>query len=176
LSIEHRVFYEVYPIRNVRNTRIAIIGAGDAAFDYALQLASYNKVCIFNRSEKVKCLPVLWHRAKGLEQVSYNENHSLIKTAFDSALNCLKLFFQTDKGISTFYADYIIFAIGRKPELSYADPLLINRLDELQQAQKVHMVGDVKNELFRQASIAAGDGIRTAMQIYFNENNKKDRR
>jgi thioredoxin reductase len=171
-----RFLYEVHPIRNVRDARIAIIGAGDAAFDYALQMSSYNKVYIFNRSEKVKCLPVLWHRAKGKEQVSYFENHSLIKTAFDPALNCLKLFFETGDKIESYLADYIIFAIGRKPELSYANPGLSSLFDHLQQERKLYFAGDVCNELFRQASIAAGDGIRTAMQIYFNENNKKDRR
>ena len=40
------------------------------------------------------------------------------------------------------------------------DEILSNRLDS------VYFVGDVKNGRFRQAAIAAGDGLRAAMEIY----------
>jgi pyruvate/2-oxoglutarate dehydrogenase complex dihydrolipoamide dehydrogenase (E3) component len=113
-------------------------------------------------------------RAKGVEQVSYHENHKLVQAESDPSSSCLKLLFQTANEMKTYLADYIIFAIGRRPELSYADPGLINLFEELQQEKKLYLVGDVKNDMLRQASIAAGDGIRAAMQIYFNESNKKD--
>jgi thioredoxin reductase len=167
--IKKRIFYEVYPIRDIHDARIAIIGAGDAAFDYALQMSAYNKVYVFNRSEQIKCLPLLWHRAKSLEQISYFENHSLIYTEFDPALTCLKLLFQTHGEMKPYLADYIIFAIGRRPELSFADAGLFSLFEQLQQEKKLYFAGDVKNDLLRQASIAAGDGIKTAMEIYFNE-------
>jgi thioredoxin reductase len=32
----------------------------------------------------------------------------------------------------------------------------------------VYFAGDVKNGLYRQAAIAAGDGLRAAMEIYHN--------
>ena len=42
---------------------MAIIGAGDAAFDYAINLVSKNnEVTILNRGGKRKCLPLLWKR------------------------------------------------------------------------------------------------------------------
>ena len=41
--------------------------------------------------------------------------------------------------------------------------------DELlnQNVDGLYFVGDVKNGLYRQAAIAAGDGLRVAMEIYF---------
>lgn len=165
----NRVLYEVYPLRKVRDSEIVIIGAGDAAFDYAIQLSLYNKVKIFNRSDIVKCLTLLWKRAKKNSRISYLDNHILQCIQEDPSSTCLKLSFQNANKLTTFQADYIIFATGRRPELSFTDPDLLNQLDVLQQQGKLYLVGDVKNDLMRQASIAAGDGIRAAMQIYFNE-------
>jgi thioredoxin reductase len=168
------IFYEVYPIRHVRNAGIAIIGAGDAAFDYAIQMSLNNKVCIFNRSERIRCLHLLFDRVKANPLITYHDNHILHSIQKDLSLSCLKLFFETKNGMESHLADYIIFAIGRKPELSFVDPGFINLFEKLQQERKLYFAGDVRNELFRQASIAAGDGMRTAMQIYFNESNKED--
>ena len=175
-SIHQKVFYEVYPLKDLKDKVIAIIGAGDAAFDYALQLATYNKVMIFYRSETVKCMPLLMHRAKGIGQISCFENYVFKQVMQESSSSCLQLFFQTGHGIESRLADYVIFATGRRPELSFTDPFIHKHLDELQQEGKLHLIGDVKNDLYRQASIAAGEGIRAAMEIYFNESNKKDRK
>lgn len=174
-EIKSKVFYEVYAIRNVRDSEIIIIGAGDAAFDYAIQIAHNNKVKIMNRSDRVKCLPLLWRRAKGIEQISYYEKYKLVKVIIDESSSSLKLLFETSKEMESLLADYIIFAIGRRPEISFTDPDLLNHLDELQKLGKLFLIGDVKNDLMRQASIAAGDGIKTAMEIYFNESHKKDK-
>jgi thioredoxin reductase len=170
------VFYEVFSIRDVRNANIAIIGAGDAAFDYAMQMSLYNKVFILNRSDRVKCLPLLFQRAMNHPRISYYENHVISQIEYEPSANCSKITCQHGDNYITFLADYIIFAIGRRPEFSYADTGLISLFDPLQEEKKLYLVGDVKNDLMRQASIAAGDGIRAAMQIYFNESNKKDLR
>jgi thioredoxin reductase (NADPH) len=175
-SIDNRIFYEVYPLRDLRDAAIAIIGAGDAAFDYALQLAANNKVSILNRSDRVKCLPLLYHRAMNHPHISYLQNHILEKIEPGPSSNCSKITFRNEDKLSASIVDYIIFAIGRRPELSYADPGFISLFEQLQKESKLYLVGDVRNDMLRQASIAAGDGIRAAMQIYFNESNKKDLR
>jgi thioredoxin reductase len=174
-TIKGKIYYEVYPLRNIRDAVIAIIGAGDAAFDYAIQLGHNNKVMIMNRSDRVKCLPLLWHRAMGLEQISYYENHLLKRITDVPASSCLKLFFETTNEMESIFADYIIFAIGRQPDIRFTDPELLNHLDELKKLGKLFLVGDVKNNQLRQASIAVGDGIKTAMEIYFNESHRKDK-
>jgi thioredoxin reductase len=173
--VQQKVFFEVYPLKGLKDKTIAIIGVGDAAFDYALQLAEYNKVMIFNRSKSMKCLPILWHRAKGVGQISYHENFALKHITEDQSASCLKLFFQSKKGMESRLSDYIIFATGRRPELSFTGQSILNHMEELLQQGKLHLAGDVKNDLYRQAAIASGDGIRTAMDIFFNESNKKIR-
>ena len=174
-SIQQKVFYEVYPLKNIKDKVIAIIGAGDAAFDYALQVAAYNKVMIYNRTDKTRCLPLLQLRAKENPRISYLDNTVLNQITEDQTSTCLQLFFQTNDGMESRLADYVIFATGRRPELSFADPFIHKHLDELQEDGKLFLIGDVKNDLYRQASIAAGDGIRAAMEIFINESNKKNR-
>ncbi|MDP3185374.1 MAG: NAD(P)/FAD-dependent oxidoreductase, partial [Anaerolineales bacterium] len=57
-QVEGKVFSEVWPLAGVKNKRILVVGAGDAAFDYALNLASReNTVTILNRSHETVCLP-----------------------------------------------------------------------------------------------------------------------
>jgi thioredoxin reductase len=65
-----------------------------------------------------------------------------------------------------FEADYVLFAIGRDPNLDFLSDEVRQRERELVEAERLYFVGDVKNELYRQTAIAAGDGLRAAMQIY----------
>lgn len=60
-----KILYEIYPILGEKEKRIVIVGAGDASFDYALNLEKANEVVILNRKETAKCLPLLWEKAKG---------------------------------------------------------------------------------------------------------------
>ena len=65
----------------------------------------------------------------------------------------------------TIECDYLLAAIGREPEYSFADPIIIDELDKLLKDQKLFLIGDLQNGSFRQTTIAVADGIRTAMII-----------
>jgi len=158
-----KILYEVYKIRNCKDKTIGIIGAGDAAFDYALTLAKNNKVIIFNRSEKNKCNPVLFDLCKK------NNN---IKILYNRILNSLQLtdikiktIFQYKNSFENYLTDYIIFAVGREPELNFLQKSIKEELKYLTDNQKLFLIGDVANGLARQASIAIGEGIKAAMTI-----------
>lgn len=158
-----KIFYEVYKIKDIKDKTIGIIGAGDAAFDYALTLAKNNKVFIFNRSKKNKCNPVLFEICR---------NNNAIKIYYNRSLDFLqvlekkiKVVFQHKKKLENYLTDYIIFAIGRKPQLKFLHNPIKEKLNYLTDNHKLFIIGDVANGIARQASIAAGDGIKTAMII-----------
>jgi len=163
-DIEPYIFCEVYPIINEIGKNIAIVGAGDAAFDYALNLARQNKVTILNRGSKTKCLPLLWERAARNENISYKED-TIVKSIekHDGELNLLCSNKNSDNKI---ICSYLLIAIGRKPNLSLISSNLKLNIDKLQKSKLLYLIGDIKNDKYRQTSIAVGEGTRAAMEIH----------
>ncbi len=157
------VFYEVYPLYTARGRQIVIVGAGDAAFDYGLNLGQHNSVIIYNRGQNASCLPLLIKRARQNKNIVYRKNH-ILKRVMQTG-NILDLFWETNGRNWREKADYLLFAIGRTPNLSYLDDSVSKKLTSLEASGLLHVIGDVKNGKYRQASISVGDGVKAAMAI-----------
>lgn len=149
---EKKVFYDVADFPSVINKTIAIIGAGDAAFDYALTLSQKNKVIILNRSSDAKCNDFLFKKVSGIKKIRYFKNFKFDKIE----LRGKKIVLNGGKEI---ICDYLLIATGREPNY----PLVTQATFE---NKNFFAAGDIKNGLMRQASIAVSDGIKTAMKIY----------
>lgn len=139
------VFYNVYELLGEKGKTIVVIGSGDAAFDYALNLCKNNKVLILNRSENVKCIPLLKQRADKEPNIGYFPNTTL-------------------EDVAEHY-DFVLGAIGREANLELID-------DKIMKEENVFLIGDVKNGMRRQSAIAVGDGLRVAMDIYEKANDE----
>ena len=162
-----RVFTEVWPLYEVHDKNMVIVGAGDAAFDYALNLSkNRNFVTILNRGDSVKCLGLLFERAAHEDWIAYRTGVAVREITFDEAATRLVVRCEARGGAESFEADYVLFAIGRDPNLDFLSDEVRQRERELVESGRLYFVGDVKNELYRQVSIAVGDGLRAAMQIY----------
>jgi len=166
-----KVFYEVYPLGTLRNKKIAIVGAGDGAFDYALNLEKHNEVVVLNRGESTKCIPILFERVKKSTKINYIKSIK-IQEITSSPKDTIMLECITSKGIKNIEADYLLFAIGRVPCLDFLSGGLKNIFLKNNNNNRLYLAGDVKNDIFRQTAIATGDGIITAMKI--NNEIKKD--
>jgi thioredoxin reductase len=164
-GIEDRVFYEVYPVRGMVNQKIAIIGAGDAAFDYALGVSEENDVVILNRSEQHRCIPLLRERCMKSEAISYLTNVCVREVTGKGnglVLSCLNGDGQKENQIC---ADYVVIAVGREPSLGFLGDELKRSVEYLIKTNKLYVIGDVKNKAFRQTAICVGDGVKAAMRI-----------
>jgi thioredoxin reductase len=165
-ELMERVQSEVYPLRHLRNKHIVVIGAGDAAFDYALNLARANDVTILNRGSSVSCLPALERRASGEPRISYHAETSPTQITPTEGERLL-VQCTARNGVGTFEADHLLLAIGREPDLDFIAPEVLENNDRL------YPIGDVVNGSFRQTAIAVGDGIRTAMRIALKMNGER---
>ena len=76
---EEGIDYGIGMIREIAGKSVAIIGAGDAAFDYALTLSKKNDIVILQRGEKPRCNAALLRRITGSERVTVLENASAEK-------------------------------------------------------------------------------------------------
>jgi thioredoxin reductase len=72
---------------------------------------------------------------------------------------------RSPQGISKLDADYVVFALGREPQLDFLSELVKTNVRELERNGRIYFVGDVKNDIYRQTAIAVGDGIMAAMKI-----------
>jgi thioredoxin reductase (NADPH) len=164
-TLRSQVVYEVADLLGVSGKRIIIVGSGDAAFDYAMNMARNNSVIILNRGEQVKCLPRLWEKAQACQNISYRPG-----TAITGLTGCpeggMTVECSSPRGQMDFHADYLIGAIGREPQLDFVSASVMEKSAALEKMGILHFVGDVKNGIFRQAAIAVGDGIRAGMRIH----------
>jgi thioredoxin reductase (NADPH) len=161
----NQVIYEVYSVLTLEGRRIAIVGAGDAAFDYAMNLSRKNKVMVLNRGEQIKCLPLLWDRVRATANISYHPHTRISKlTSRDDQEMCIECI--TPDGIDIINVDLLIGAIGRDPQLDFLSGNFHQKAIQLESSGELYYVGDVANGLYRQTSIAVGDGILAAMRIY----------
>ena len=163
-GLAERVFSEVYPLLNCSGKKVIIIGGGDAAFDYALNLAKANQVVVLNRGEEIKALSLLFDRALAHPQITYHAHAELRSLAVDRD-GKLKFAISLGNKMQNLVGDYLIAAIGREPAMDFAAPSILKDIDQLQVNRRLYLIGDLKNGLFRQTAIAVGDGIRAAMEI-----------
>lgn len=159
-----RVFYEVYDLLKVEGKFIAIIGSGDAAFDYALNLCKKNQIIILNRGEKYNCLPLLWERARKVQAITYQAN-TVICHLEKNPHGGILMDCKSAAGELQFHADYLVGAMGREAQLGCLSEAFLQQTRKLEDQGVLYMIGDVKNGVYRQTSIAVGEGVLAAMKI-----------
>ena len=162
---EQHIFHEVYPIRDCVGKRIAIVGAGDAAFDYALNLATNNDVTILNRSKEARCLPLLRERANKSPGITVLDR-ATIRTITNVSPGGLCLACQLHEKQASFHVNHLVIAVGREPQRDFISEAITARSDELKRGKYLYEIGDIRNGAFRQVALAVGDGMRAAMSIW----------
>ncbi|MBU8920619.1 MAG: NAD(P)/FAD-dependent oxidoreductase [Bacteroidales bacterium] len=166
-----RVFREVIDVAGIEGKRFAVIGGGDAAFDYALSLAENNDVAIFVRGSEPRCLELLIERCVDHERIAIYVDTEILEIddgddgivmigngSGEDGSNQAKISISVE-------ADYAVIATGRKPSVDFLEPSVTGKIDLLLASGFLYLVGDAGHGRYRQASIAIGEGVAAAMRI-----------
>ncbi len=162
--IKSKIYYDVSNLLEANGKTITIIGAGDAAFDYALNLAKKNNVIILNRGKNIECLPLLYDRIKEAKSIKYQAQTQVLKITEFSG-NRLILKCRKNNEDVDIISDCVILAIGREVQFDFMTENLKERRGELEKEGLFHFIGDVNGRIYRQTAIAVGEGILAAMKI-----------
>ncbi|MEO0229030.1 MAG: NAD(P)/FAD-dependent oxidoreductase [candidate division WOR-3 bacterium] len=155
-----RLFYEVVDIPEIVGRDFVIIGSGDAAFDYSLSIVSKGakSVKILLRGDFPSCNNDLLNRVKNEASISVLSgilvsDISLVgeKVLLKGGSSCI------------FEADYVVCAIGRKPNLGVIEHFCDGSSNI---RENIFIVGDATGRAERYVGLAVSDGILTAERIF----------
>ena len=190
-SFRRRFFYEINELTSTERKKITIIGGGDVAFDYALNLVSPEVICqsgkkkrncrvdLVFRDSSPKCLPILLVRAKRSKKIKLWPDTVPLriregegKIFLDCKSNPRNSLAGPEKEFSL-SSDYILVAIGRVLNIDFLSEELQRFYLEkdyekeplFQKGKGIFFVGDVVNGDYRQAGIAVGEGLACGMRI-----------
>ncbi|MHA1511037.1 MAG: FAD-dependent oxidoreductase, partial [Promethearchaeota archaeon] len=165
--------YEIYNFTYQKNIKtIAIVGSGDAAYDYALNLAKFPvKIDILQRSEEAKCLPLLQKRVEENSKINIIPKLKIQSIIEKNNKIRIEVFRRSKDEIRNY--DFLFVAIGRTPSINFLSEDLKKGYKISIKSPNLFFIGDVKNKNNRQISIAMGDGVKCAMKIMENMDKKE---
>jgi thioredoxin reductase len=158
-----RIHQSPLPLLDSQDKRIAIVGGGDAAFDYALSLSDRHRVSIRHRSAGPSCLALLYEQATDKESIDISGQYVLTQIRKNSGK--LELHWKTARGRVTESVDHLLLAIGRESSTLARGYRLRHIEQDLRERQLLLEIGDMINGWMRQTAIAVGDGVAAAMKV-----------
>lgn len=171
-----RVFSYIEPARiDHKDKRILIIGGGDAAFDQALGFADRaESVTIAMRNATPRCLFLLSRRA---ERRNIRVLRSASPVAVSNEGESVRIMFSPTgssgkNGAWKHDCDFVITCLGKTADLTIFKPLIEAagpiplEPGPVKKWPGLYLAGDLCRGNLRQISIAAGDGMKAAMEIH----------
>lgn len=158
-----RIFCDLKDTSSQPGHRVAIIGGGDCAFDYALNLAGRGcRISILHRGDRPKALPLLLERANAESWIDYIPGVALkgIEEAEDGLILHL-----IGAHIDHLEVDLLLLAVGRRPRNDFVSSEIMSEIDSGKEIEGLYLAGDVRRGFMRQVGIAVGDGLLAAMDI-----------
>jgi thioredoxin reductase (NADPH) len=156
------------------SNKFCVVGGGDAAFDYALQLArNKNKGTILVRNKEPNCLKLLERRVaekSGLIEVKLEAEVEKIEC--EAGSEKVNIYYKSAGSGGKLKVDNFLVAIGRSPNDSLLKRLsekltnpIRTELNEKTNIPGLYLAGDIIGGSYRQVGIAVGSGLRTAMMV-----------
>jgi len=155
---------------------VVVIGGGDAAAEEATQLAGYaSKVTVLVRKGKMRAAHAMQERLKDYDNIFVKYNLEVQEILGDGEfVTGVRLRNNLTGEISDFATNGVFLAIGRDPNsqifADYLDMDAIGHINVIGRSQAttisgVFAAGDVANPDYKQAGVAAGDGVKAGLDV-----------
>jgi len=153
---------------------VVIVGGGDSAAEQVFELAPYvKKVTVLVRGETMRAAKLMQQRMLAYDNVEIEYNKQ-IKNIYgdETAVNAIDVYDSKTKNVENRAIDGVFLAIGHTPNTEiFKKDLEIDELGYLvmqgrsQQTSKsgVFAAGEVQDPFYRQAAVAAGEGVKAAL-------------
>lgn len=154
---------------------VIVVGGGDSAIEEALQLSSYARsVTIVVRKDYMRAAPSMQDRLKAVENVSvmYNAEVKKINGSENEGVSSVELYSNKTQEASLMEVSGVFLAIGHKPNSALLRGCVdldsdgyIKTKGKSQETSMagIFAAGDVEDKVYRQAGVAAGSGIKAAL-------------
>jgi thioredoxin reductase (NADPH) len=160
--VGRRIFYEAADVEvDGEVMHVLIVGGGDAAFDYALNLARRGATVSIARRSEPRCLPLLRERVAANSSIDVLAGAAVL--SIEETENGLSVRVADPRGVREIATDALLVACGREPENTLLRRLARSGKIANHLSPDLYAGGDVTRGLFRQAGIAVGDGLMAAM-------------
>jgi len=157
-----------------KDEEVVVIGGGDAAAEEATQLAAYaSKITVLVRKGKMRAAHTMQERLKDYSNIFVKYNVDVQEILGDGELvTGVRLLNNMTGEVSDFKTDGVFLAIGRIPNSQIFENILdldtVGHINLVGRSQAtsisgVFAAGDVANPDYKQAGVAAGDGIKAGL-------------
>ena len=154
--------------------QVVVIGGGDSAAEEALQLALYaKKVTMLVRGQTMRASASMQEKLKQYQNIEIMYNVGVNKILGDgAAVNSIEIIDNKTKQISKMPIGGVFLAIGHDPnteifknflKVDSTGYLIVKHPTQETSKHGVYAAGDVVDNRYRQAGVAAGDGIKAAL-------------
>lgn len=158
-----------------KDKSVVVIGGGDSAVEEAIQLASYaKKVTILVRKDRMRAAASMQKLLKGFDNIIVEHNKVVEEINGDGDKVTTIVVYDTAQGTrEKRQVDGVFLAIGHEPNsILFKDALetdargyvAVKGRGQETSISGVFAAGDVEDHTYRQAGVAAGSGIKAALQ------------
>jgi thioredoxin reductase len=158
-----KIFSEVKDVPLSNGCKVAVVGGGDCAFDYALNLVSKGcEVSILHRGDRPKALKLLVDRVEKWFDADYIPGVVIKEISKGETGLRLHIVKNVERILEV---DFLLLAVGREPQDSFLSHEIREDLESGREIEGLYFAGDVRRGFMRQSGIAVGDGLMAAMDI-----------
>lgn len=160
-----------------KGATVAVVGGGDSAVEEAIYLSSYaDSVFLLVRGTSLRATAVMQARLRSVDKIKVLYTTQVMEiVGDDSVVTGARVINTTTGEEADIPLEGIFLAIGHSPNSSLFKPwgitdeagyIVVGPYHQRTSIPGVFAAGDVADRFYRQAGVAAGDGIKAALDAY----------